>query len=137
MNLVILTLSNEKIESDNFKILHSNEKEIDRKLADLSIQLDEYIFLDHNDVDCVIVTEKELFPISDIALLDSDTVYFPSGFEFNFYCSPGLFSNLGNLYKINFNKIIKVNSEHDPPLSILSKLYFLIHRLGYKINVKD
>lgn len=137
MDIVVINLSSERIESDTLKIFHSEEQKIERKLADMSIQLDEHIFLNDNNVDCVFVTDCKLSSMKGIDILDSDTVYFSSGLKLSFYCNPGIFSNIGKIYKINFNKIINELKEDEQSKFFLSKLYFLINRLGYKINVKD
>jgi hypothetical protein len=143
MDIVIVNLSSETIKASNYKIFDSKEHLLERKLADVSIQLDEYIFLEDKNVDVVFVTNDNFCFLYNIDSFDKDTVYFPSGIGLNFFCSPAIFSNFGKLYKIDFEKIISnagnvvTSKDVNPTKFFLSKLCFVITRLGYKINVKD
>lgn len=137
MNLVVANLDSKYCGVAPSRILNTNEPLMDRKLADLSIQLDEHMFVDLEKVDVVYVCRDEC-PIDkeSIILHDAETAYFPYGLSGSFYCSPEIFSILGKMYKLDFNKLNFTNL--DESMSLLTeKILFLLIRLGYKVNVKE
>lgn len=137
MNIVVANLTANSALSAK-KVLYSAETDLDRRLADMSIQLDEYMFLDLNTVDIVYVCRGNE-PVESLSLTvgDSETVYFPWGIHGSFYCSPEIFTILGKMYKLDFTKLNFVWEDENSETLMTEKMLFLITRLGYKVNVKE
>lgn len=137
MNLVVANIALTEFPARADKVLYSTEQRLDRRLADLSIQLDEQIFHDLAAVDVVYVWRGDTpANLDEVVLHDWDTAYFPNGPLGSFYCSPEVFSILGKLYKLDYGRLNFINLEQDSNQLLTEKILFCLNRLGYKINVK-
>lgn len=138
MKVVVANLVNTTKDFLVGKTLHTNEILLDRRLADLSIQLDEYMFNEYAEVDVVYVCrDHEQNDLGNIAVYDQETVYFPHGPSGSFYCSPEIFSILGKMYKLDFEKLRFTIDGADSVQLLTEKILFLLTRLGYKLNVQE
>jgi len=137
MNLVVANLVDGVTNLTADQVLTTSEILLDRRLADLSMKLDELMFIGLKKVDVVYV-RRDHGPVtdSDINLADLETAYFLNSPAGSFYCSPEIFSILGKMYKLNFAELHFTHTEENSEELLTEKILFLLTRLGYKINAR-
>lgn len=123
-------------------ILTSKETKKDRRLADIGLQLDEYIHFNNGKIDLVCVINEPNITRSNLLNFDLtdyvDRVYYTTGHlqSSSFFCSPHIFSLISNLYKINFIDYKFKNLEEDTVELLAEKIFFIINRLGIEIKIE-
>lgn len=122
-------------------ILTSSYLQLDKRLADAAIQLDELIHFNNTKIDVVCVMNEpnlNLTSISNFSHTDYiDRVYYTTHnlHTSSFYCKPNVFSILSNLYKIDFNQYDFKNSEDDTVELLTEKIFYLVNRLGIEFKI--
>jgi hypothetical protein len=135
MNTALILLDDFKIPSqlNSYKLFYSTQSDPQKKFADLALQLDEYIYIEHNNIDLVFVITDPIADVDIPTIISSNTIYFVNTIHAgSFICSPHIFSMLGNLYK--FNYIQHGRHSFDEELRV-KKMFYLIDRLGIDIHV--
>jgi hypothetical protein len=142
MNLVIATTRDPKLYTlfSPVEIISS-----DRGFEDISIRLDEIIYMDRQPIDWVMYATNQVseWQWNDFLSLekyvprDSDTIYttkpLSEGID-NFYCRPHVFTLLGNMYKIQYRDYI-LGCYSTSILSETGRLmFYAADRLGFKIT---
>jgi len=136
MNIALLLLDNFEVpEKLGFsKVFRSARSDPEKKFADLTLQLDEYIYIDGNTVDLVFVAATPNIDFNIPTTISHDSIYFVDKIHTgSFICAPHVFSMLGNLYKVNY-------TDHNPDLGFneplhIKKMFYLIDRLGLGLHV--
>lgn len=117
-------------------------------LRDISLDVDEAIYLERKKIDWVLYTNNnnirwhDFLQLSKYVEIGSDTVYLtgcnpwpwhdgkePANMLGNFYCRPHVFTVLGNAYKIDING--KLDKKSDLVTDEISKLIYCINRTGF------
>ena len=109
-------------------VLKSSQVDLDLKLADLSLQLDELIYFKKQQIDLAVVVKDQ----TDLTIEHecvADTVYFLSDrSKGSFYCRPEVLSVLSTLYKFNF--------VGNPDINHTDKMLHVLDKTGLQIHVK-
>ena len=122
-------------------ILTSAHLNIEKRLADAAILLDELIHFNNTKIDVVcVINELNLNSTSISNFLHTDyidRVYYTTNklHTSSFYCKPNVFSILSNLYKINFNQYEFKNSEDNTVELLTEKIFYLVNRLGIEFKI--
>ena len=122
-------------------ILTSSYLQLDKRLADAAIQLDEMMHFNNTKIDVVcVINELNLNSTSISNFLHTDyidRVYYTTNklHTSSFYCKPNVFSILSNLYKINFNQYEFKNSEDNTVELLTEKIFYLVNRLGIEFKI--
>jgi len=113
-------------------ILTSSYLPLDKRLADVAIQLDELIHFENIKIDVVCVINEpnlNLNSISNFSQADYiDRVYYTTNrlHTSSFYCKPSVFTLLSNLYKVDFNQL-QFNDNNTVEF-LTEKIFYLINR---------
>jgi hypothetical protein len=122
-------------------VITSAHTDIDKKLADISIQVDQLMYLNNCHVSVVYVARNNGTNFNICNNCEKNTVYFTSDdADSSFYCRPDVLAQISCLYKINYNH--KFNSRdlaqffnQKDSRSLTNKMMYVIDRLGIKIHV--
>jgi|APFre7841882793_1041355.scaffolds.fasta_scaffold01945_9 hypothetical protein len=121
-------------------VLDIHEKDKLKAFAEISIKLDELIYLKHTPVDWVLYAfeEKEIhwgkfLKIEPAVSKTDDTIFLADSLTGNFYCRPHVFSMLGGLYKLN-TQDNRLFAESRASADITKMLYSIV-RSGYDIKL--
>lgn len=117
-------------------------------LRDISLDLDEAIYLDRKRIDWALYVNNpnirwdDFLQLSKYVEIASDTVYLtgrnawpwydgkePANMLGNFYCRPHVFTVLGSAYKINTED--KLDKRSDLVTEEISKIIYGINRTGF------
>lgn len=74
---------------------------VEKKIAEIALQIDESIYLNNNEIDIVYCLFKPV-EIYEPPIPSPNTVYFVKGIDVAFYCRPEVFSIIGNAYKSKY-----------------------------------
>lgn len=131
------------------KFIHFNNPDKLKGLAEISLALDDMIWIERYPIDWVLycnnekgIKWSEFQTIQEYFDADSDTILLTQtridrlgrtvpDLEGNFYCRPHVFTMLGNVYKIQNNIV----NEIDKTRLDASKIFFAIARGGYNIKL--
>ena len=118
-------------------ILTSPNINVDKKLADLALELDQKIYLENLNIDIVYVVNTINFNKLMLDNIDSDCVYYASNnlHASSFYCSPSVFSLLGSLYKIDVTQYQFKYANETSAEVLAEKIFWFINRLGIKFKI--
>ena len=117
----------------------------DNGFDDVSIRLDEIIYLDRQPIDWIMYATKpmlewqwnDFLSLEKYAARDSDTIYttkpLSEGID-NFYCRPHVFALLGNMHKIDYRDYI-LGCYSTSIISETGRLmFYAADRSGFKIT---
>ena len=136
-NIVVVSLTSDidPIELGTARVFTSNLRDNTRRLADLALQIDQYIYLQNSSVDMIYVTNR----INQIEFdqFDPNFVYFVSNnlHQSSFYCAPNIFSLLGSLYKIDLTQYQFTNVNMDSTAMLTERIFWLLNRLGVEYKI--
>jgi hypothetical protein len=125
----------------NETVIKSEYSDLEKRLAHISIQLDEMIYLDNCPVDVVYVMRNNNTP-KNVSSCEANTIYFTSAdADSSFYCRPDVLAQISCLYKINYkNKFSSIDLDqffnHNNSRSLTNKMMYVVDRLGIKIHVE-
>lgn len=120
-------------------ILTSSYLQLDKRLADAAIRLDELIHFNNIKIDVVCVINEpnlNLTSISNFSHADYiDRVYYTTKrlHTSSFYCKPNVFTLLSNLYKVDFNQLQFGN--YNTVESLTEKVFYLVNRSGIEFKI--
>lgn len=123
-------------------VLISDQPTMDKRLADVAIQLDELIHFHNQQIDLVCVINNTAINIDSLnadAVSDYvDRVYYTTRnlHTSSFYCKPHVFSLISNLYKIDFNQYSFKQLEYDTAELLAEKIFYIVNRLGIEIKIE-
>ena len=120
-----------------FTSLHTT---VEKKRADISIQLDQEIFLHDLAVDFVVEIANLQWPIEQLTddrllLVKDKLIIFDQHPISSFACSPEIYTVLAGAYKFDFQSVYGINYNFRSVNGLDDKLYFLVERLGIGIHV--
>lgn len=111
-----------------------------KAFSEISIKLDEHIYLNRKPVDWVLYACEEteinwgkFMQIQSAVSKTDDTIFLASGLTGNFYCRPHVFSMLGSVYKLKVHEINLFNTTKVDDTQ--TRLLFSIVRSGYNLRV--
>lgn len=122
-------------------ILTSAHLNIEKRLADAAILLDELIHFNNTKIDVVCVINEpnlNLTTINNFPHIDYvDRIYYTTDnvHTSSFYCKPNVFSILSNLYKIDFSQYDFKNLEDNTVELLTEKIFYLVNRLGIEFKI--
>ena len=104
------------------------------RLADLSLQIDEKIYLDYATFDLVTVVKNSNLDFDKVfsnnpAILTESLCMFKDDDSGSFICSPQMFSMIGNIYKIDFGRFANY------PSAYKNKIMHIALTIGIKLHV--
>ena len=145
MKIAILEFNNIGIdvvqtELDPTVVLTSTQINPDLMLADLALQLDEYMVLENNIVDVVYVNKDadfDRYKFANHQMGHNEICFISNKITGSFFCKPNLLSLVANLYKIDFTKKFTPTQYdiHFLTDTHAKKMLYIIDRLGIDINV--
>ena len=125
------------VDIPNPVIITSDVTNNTKRLADLSVQIDQLIYLENTAIDMVYVANE--IQLAPIAQFDPTFVYYVSTnlHKSSFYCHPGIFSMISSLYKINLERYQFTNIDINTPDLLNERIFWLLNRIGVEYKIEQ